>query len=340
MTVSEFDVVGIGNALVDVLAECDDAMLQQLGLKKGGMELIDESRADAIYTAMGQSTAMSGGSAANTIAGLASLGAKVAFIGRVRNDALGKIFQHDMRQGVGAEFANIPQETGAATGRCLINVTPDAERTMATFLGAASDLSVADIDEAIVARGKILYLEGYLYDRDAAKQAFAHASDIAHRHGRKVALSLSDSFCVQRHHADFLALVRGHVDILFANESEICALYAPKTLDEAIEAVKADTELAVITLGAKGSLVVHHGQITRIAAEKIPAVIDTTGAGDAYAAGFLFGLSRGMDMASCGRVAAIAAGSVLGHYGARPLHPLQELLREKMPAATAPQPKP
>jgi len=321
----ELDVVGVGNAIVDVLAQANDDFLTRHGLTKGSMTLIDEARATQLYESMGPGLEASGGSAANTMAGVASFGGTPAYIGRVCNDQLGEIFSHDMRaSGIG--FAVPPASGGPATARCLILVTPDAQRTMNTYLGACVNLGPEDIDEALVRRGKILYLEGYLWDKPKAKEAFIKAARVASAAGRKVALSLSDSFCVSRHRDSFRELVAHHVDVLFANESEIKALYETSSFDAAARLVRAETKLAVLTRGAQGSLLLSPEEQVEIAAEPIDRVIDTTGAGDMYAAGVLYGLTHGESLARAGRRGSLAAAEVIGHYGARPETSLKELL--------------
>jgi sugar/nucleoside kinase (ribokinase family) len=319
----ELDVVGVGNAIVDVLAQASDDFLTRHGLTKGSMLLIDEARATQLYASMGPGLEASGGSAANTMAGVASFGGKPAYIGRVCNDQLGEIFSHDMRAS-GITFA-VPPAAGPATARCLILVTPDGQRTMNTYLGACVNLGPEDIDEALVRRGKVLYLEGYLWDKPKAKEAFIKAARTAVAAGRKVALSLSDSFCVSRHRDSFRELVAHHVDVLFATESEIKALYET-SFDEAARLARAETKLAVLTRGARGSLLLSAEQHVEIAAEPIDRVIDTTGAGDMYAAGVLFGITHGESLAHAGRRGSLAAAEVIGHYGARPERKLSDLV--------------
>ena len=319
------DVTGIGNAIVDVLAHADEAALARAGLVKGAMALIDEARARELYAGMGQAVEVSGGSAANTVAGLASLGGRAAYIGKVRDDQLGEVFAHDMRA-VGVHFDTAPSRDGASTARCLVMVTPDAQRTMATFLGACLGLGPSDIDEALIARSQVTYLEGYLWDPPAAKEAFLKASAIAQRAGKKTALSLSDPFCVERHRAEFLELVQRHVDILFANEREICALYQCERLDDALAAVRGKCELSVVTRSEHGSLVFAGDETVTVPVVPVPAVVDTTGAGDLYAAGFLYGYTHGRSLSECGRLGALCAAEVISHVGARPERTLRELL--------------
>lgn len=320
----EVDVVGIGNALVDVLSQATDDALAKLGLTKGTMHLIDEARAAALYDAMGPGVEISGGSAANTIVGVASLGGRAHYVGKVRDDQLGQVFSHDLRStGVGYDIP--PAKSGPPTGRCLIMVTPDAQRTLNTFLGASVQLGAEDIDAKLVARGRILYLEGYLFDPPRAQQAFREAARLAHAAGRKVALTLSDPFCVDRHRAAFLDLVEHHVDIVLANEAEICSLYEVKDFDAALARVRGHCEIAALTRSEQGSVIVADGQVHRVAAHPVSTLVDTTGAGDLYAAGFLFGLSRGRDLPTCGRLGSLAAAEVISHVGARPMVPLVTL---------------
>jgi sugar/nucleoside kinase (ribokinase family) len=319
------DVVAVGNALVDVLSPTSDEFLAERGLYKGATALIDANQADALYERMGPGTEMSGGSAANTAVGIASLGGRSAFVGRVRDDLLGRVFAHDIRA-AGVSFDTPPATAGDPTGRCLILVTPDAERTMNTFLGAAAQLHPDDVSPALIAETAVVYLEGFLFDQPDAKAAFRHAARAAHGAGRRVALSLSDVFCVERHRADFLALVEHDVDLLFANEAEICALFRVPTLDDATEAAIRHCEVAALTRGAKGSVVVSRDGVLEVPVHPVPGgVVDTTGAGDLYASGFLFAFTRGHDLARCGRVGALAASEVISHLGARPAQPLADL---------------
>ena len=322
----ELDVVGIGNALVDVLSHADEAFLARQSLVKGTMLLVDEPRARELYEAMGPGVEMSGGSAANTVVGVASFGARAHYVGKVRDDQLGEVFGHDLRAtGVGYDT---PRATdGPPTGRCLILVTPDAQRTMGTFLGASVRLGPRDIDQGLIARAKILYLEGYLFDPPEAQQAFRAAAAIAHAAGRKVSLTLSDPFCVGRHRKAFLDLVEHHVDILFANEEEITSLFDAASFDEAVETVRGACEIAALTRSEKGSVVVTADQTIEVAAHPVAQVVDSTGAGDLYAAGFLYGWSQDMDLADCGRLGSMAAAAVIGHTGARPGLSLDQLLR-------------
>jgi len=320
----ELDVIGIGNALVDVLSHAEEDQVTRQGLVKGTMHLVDEARVRTLYEAMGPGVEMSGGSAANTVVGVASFGGRAHYVGKVRDDQLGEVFGHDLRAtGVGYDT---PRATsGPPTGRCLILVTPDAQRTMSTFLGASVGLGPADVDRGLVARGKILYLEGYLFDPPDAQEAFRAAAAIAHAAGRKVALTLSDPFCVERHRAAFLDLVQHHVDILFANEAEICALYQVRDFDAAVSHVRGHCELAALTRSAKGSVLVQGNRLHVVQAHPVDAVVDTTGAGDLYASGVLYGLAQGLDLPTCGRLGSLAAAEVIAHVGARPMVPLTEL---------------
>ncbi len=322
-----YDVVGIGNAIVDIIARCDEGFLTKHDLSKGFMRLIDAHEAARLYEAMGPAIERSGGSAANTIAGLASFGAKCGFIGRVAADQFGGIFRHDIRsQGVAYETA--PATEGAPTARCLILVTPDGERTMNTFLGASVGFTPEDLDAAMLGAARIVYLEGYLFDKDEAKAAFRQAAKEAKKAGAKVALSLSDAFCVDRHRADFQAFVREGADIVFANEKEITSLYAVNSFEEAADAALQNCEMAVLTRSEAGSVIVAAGETTEIAAWPVQEVVDVTGAGDLYAAGFLYGLTRGASLAECGRLGSLAAAEVIGHIGARPETPLRKLAKE------------
>jgi sugar/nucleoside kinase (ribokinase family) len=320
MQMTELDVVGIGNAIVDIIAHADEAFLARHGMQKGGMTLIDETRAEALYLEMGPAIQLSGGSAGNTIAGLASLGARTGYIGKVKEDALGHIFHHDI-SAAGVKFPTRAATEGPATARCLIFVTPDAQRTMNTYLGACVNLSVDDVDEELIRAAKITYLEGYLYDPPHAKAAFHRAAEIAHAAGRKVALSLSDSFCVNRYRDEFRDLTRLHIDYLFANEHEITVLFETN-LEDALSRIVNEVEVAAVTCGATGSVIVTKSERQHIDAAPVSQVIDTTGAGDLYAAGFLFGLARNLPLAECGRLASLAAAEIISHYGGRPETPL------------------
>jgi sugar/nucleoside kinase (ribokinase family) len=319
------DVVGIGNALVDVIAHHGDPFIGANGLEKGAMTLIDPDRALSLYAAMGSGVEMSGGSAANTMCGVASFGGRAAYIGKIADDQLGEVFAHDLRA-VGVRFGQPLSQVGVPTGRCLIVVTPDAQRTMNTCLGISELLGPDDVDEELVASAKVLYMEGYLWDKPEAMAAYRKAARIAHANGGTVSLTLSDSFCVERHHDAFLDLVEHEVDLLFANELELCTLYRTSRVADAFAEVARHCELAAVTLGAQGSVIVEHdGTITEVPVEPVKEVLDTTGAGDLYASGFLFGYTQGMNPAQCGRLGSIAAAEVIGHVGARPLVPLARL---------------
>lgn len=322
---AEYDVLGIGNAIVDVLAQSDDAFLDEHGLPKGSMTLVDSARAEALYDRMGPGVEVSGGSVANSVAGVASLGGRVAYIGKVRDDELGRIFAHDIRA-AGVAFTTPPAADGPATARCLILVTRDAQRTMSTYLGACTGLGPDDVDRELVAASAVTYLEGYLWDPPRAKQAFRVAMDAAHAAGRQVALSLSDAFCVERHRDEFRELVDGSVDILFANRDEITALYETPDLDGAVAAVRGRCDVAVLTRSEQGSLVVTADAVHEVPAEPVARPIDTTGAGDLFAAGFLHGLTHGAPLAECARLGSVAAAEVISHYGARPETRLADLV--------------
>jgi len=325
MAAVKYDVLGIGNAIFDVLVQTDEAFLAQHQMTKGSMALIDESRAAAIYSAMGPSTEMSGGSAANTIVGLAGFGARAAYVGKVKDDQIGRLYTHDIRAAQVA-FDTPAASGGPATGCSYILVTPDGERTMNTYLGAAQDLTPADIDPEQITASGIVYLEGYLWDPKNAKDAFLKASQIAHGANRKVALTLSDSFCVDRYRDEFLQLMRsGTVDIVFANESELHALYQTADFDTALGALRKDVGLGVVTRSEKGCVVIEGGLTTPVPASPIEQLVDTTGAGDLFAAGFLFGLVRGASHTDAGRLGALAAAEVIQHVGARPQVSLKQL---------------
>ena len=322
---TRFDVLTIGNALVDVLAYADDDFVTRTGIERGAMTMVDEARSDEIYAEMGPATEISGGSAANTASGVASFGGRAAYIGRVSDDAFGKVFSHDLRS-VGVHFETPLAVTGSPTGRCLVIVTPDAERTLCTFLGAGAELDESYIDEAVVASAAVTYLEGYVWDPPAAKEAVRRAAAIAHRADRLVALTLSDPFCVERHREEFLELIERDIDILFANEHEVTMLYEVDTFDEALHRVRGHCAIAALTRGPQGSVIVAGDDIHVIDAPPVD-VIDTTGAGDLYAAGFLYGLTHGHELATCGRLASLAAAEVISHLGARPAEVLAELAR-------------
>ncbi len=324
MTAPNYDILGIGNAIVDVVAAVEDQFLSRHDMHKGAMMLVDAASAEAIYRAMPPARESSGGSAANTCAVAANLGARVAYLGKVAGDQLGDVFRHDIKA-AGVHFPSAELVGGAPTARCMILVTPDGQRTMNTFLGACVTLGEADIDEALVASAAVTYLEGYLFDPPAAQAAFYKAARAAHAAGRQVALSLSDAFCVDRHRAAFRELVAGHVDILFANETEITSLYEESTFEAAAEAARRDVALAALTRSEAGSLILRGTETVAVAAEPTK-LVDTTGAGDAYAAGFLAGLTAGKSLPACGRMGSIAAAEIISHYGARPEADLRELV--------------
>jgi len=319
-----YDVAAIGNAIVDVIAPADETFLTREALAKGSMTLIDQPRAETLYAAMAPGVEMSGGSAGNTIAGLASFGGRAAFVGKVAADALGDIYAHDMRA-MGAHFGTTPLNGGAATGRCLINVTPDGERTMNTFLGAAGELTADDVDVVLIEASKTVYLEGYLFDPMEARRAFAKAAALAHGAGRKIALTLSDAFVVERHREALLGFIETQVDVLFANEVEICSLMQTDDFGQAAIAVQDKVRIAALTRGAKGSVVIYPGGVQAVPADAVDKVVDTTGAGDQYAAGFLLGLAQDRPLDVCARLGAVAAAEVIGHYGPRPNVSLRDL---------------
>lgn len=324
---ASFDVCGIGNAIVDIIAESDEAFLKTHRIPKGVMTLVDEARADFLYGRIGPAIEMSGGSVANTIAGIAEFGGKPAYIGKVRNDQLGTIFRHDLRA-IGVHFATPPMTEGPATARCLILVTPDAQRSMNTYLGACVEMTEADIDCEVVRNAAVTYLEGYLFDKPAAQSALRFAAQTAHAAHRLVALSLSDPFCVDRHRSAFRELVRKDVDILFANEHEIMSLYQTESFEEAMTLAHADCRIVAGTRSAAGAIVVSNGEALKIAAEPVAHVVDTTGAGDLFAAGFLYGLTHGHDLGTSGRLGALAAAEIISHYGPRPQHSLKDFVRQ------------
>jgi len=317
MTEIRFDVLGVGNAIVDVLARVDDAFVETHGLAKDAMLLIDEARAVELYAAMPPGQEISGGSAANTLAGVASLGARGAYIGKVAKDQLGEVFAHDLRA-AGVDYDTAPLEGGPATARCLIAVPPDARRAMNTFLGASALLADDDIDPELVKASTVTFLEGYLFDRPEAKTAFVRAAEIAQANDRRVALTLSDIFCVERHRDSFRQLVKNHIDVLFANEAELKSLYQVDDFDAALAAVRAETRVAAVTRSEKGAVIVSGDTEVRVPAGDVAEVSDTTGAGDLFAAGFLSAYARGMDLESCGRFGVIAASEIISHIGARP----------------------
>jgi fructokinase len=324
MTAPTLDILGIGNAILDVQARAADEFLSAQGMVRGSMALIDAERAEALYGAMGPASESSGGSAGNTCAAAAALGARVGFLGKVADDALGRVFAHDIRA-AGVTFPTAPLSGGAPTARCLILVSPDGQRTMNTFLGACVSLTEADLDETLLAGAAVTYLEGYLYDPPAAQAAFHRAAQLSHAAGHQVAISLSDAFCVGRHRAAFRDFVANQADIVFANETELLSLYETEDLEEAIEAIRAEVRIAAITRGAHGSIVVAGAETHRIAAQPTK-VVDTTGAGDAYAAGFLAALTQGHALPECGRWGSVAAAEAISHFGARPQADLKALV--------------
>ncbi len=328
------DVTGLGNAIVDVLGQVSDAFLTENDLTKGTMALIDEARAAELYARMGQCVEISGGSCANTMVGIASLGGRAAYIGKVRNDALGDAFTADIRR-AGVRFNVTPLTSGPTTARCLIAVSPDAQRTMSTFLGASRELGPDAIDEDLIRGSQIVYMEGYLWDPPAAKEAFLKASRVAELAGRKSALTLSDPFCVERHRTELLKLVDENVDILFANEVEICALYQVGTFEEAERAVRGRCEIAVLTRSERGSVIVTKDESIRVPVSPVSKVVDTTGAGDLYAAGFLYGITQGTSLARAGELGAICAAEVISHVGARPEASLSALVAGSAQRAAA-----
>ena len=328
MSEPKFGVVAVGNALVDIISQVDDAFISEQaaehGMEKGAMTLVDQDRALQLNTQMPEGTQTSGGSAANTMAGFASFGGQGGFIGKVADDELGQTFQHDIRS-LGLQFDTEPLAMGSKTGRCMILVTPDAERTMNTFLGASVELDANDVDAELIANAQVTYLEGYLFDRDQAKAAFVAAAEAAHEAGHRVALTLSDPFCVDRHRSDFLRLVESHIDILFANEEEIKSLYIQEDFDDAKSAISKHVEIAVLTRGAQGAVVVAGDEEYTISAAPVAEVVDTTGAGDQFAAGFLYGFTEGLGLKEAGKLGALAAGEVISHIGPRPLVSLSDL---------------
>jgi sugar/nucleoside kinase (ribokinase family) len=323
-----YDVAAIGNAIVDVIAPADDAFLAGNGLEKGSMMLVDPARSAELYGKMSAAVEASGGSAANSIAGLASFGGRGAFMGKVANDKLGEVFAHDMRA-IGARFENQPLVGGPGTAVSMINVTPDAQRTMCTYLGASVEFSDEDVETDVVQAAKIVYLEGYLFDAEAARRAFAKAAGLAHGAGRMIALTLSDSFMVERHRAALMGFTETQVDLLFANEAEVCSLFETADFDAAVELLRPKVKLAAITCGAAGSVILSQGERLSVKAEPVQKVVDTTGAGDQYAAGFMFGLSRGRPLQQCGQLGSLAAAEVISHYGPRPQVSLKDLAAAK-----------
>ncbi|MDB5460549.1 MAG: carbohydrate kinase [Caulobacteraceae bacterium] len=319
-----YDVAAIGNAIVDVISPSSEDFLAEEGLVKGSMALIDDAQAVSLYGRMTAGIEASGGSAANTVAGVASLGGRAAYLGKVADDQLGQVFVHDINA-IGVKFDVAPLAGGPATARCLINVTPDGQRTMSTYLGASIHLTPEDIDAAVIESAKIIYLEGYLFDPSDARRAFAKAAGIARASERLIALTLSDSFVVHRHREALLGFIDSEVDILLANEAELTALFETSSFDTAVRSLRGRAKLAAVTRGERGSTVIAGDQIHDIAAVPVEKVVDTTGAGDQYAAGFLFGLAKGRPLDMCGRLGSIAAAEVISHYGPRPQVSLQDL---------------
>lgn len=325
----KYDVCGVGNAIVDLIAPASEAFLAEHNIAKGAMTLIfDEAQVEKLHSSMAAAKTVSGGSGANTIAGIASLGGQAAYIGKVANDDLGDLFTKEINE-IGVAFDTARHIGGPATARCMINVTPDGQRSMCTYLGCSPLMESVDLDEAKIGASKILFLEGYLFDREEAKAAFVSAAEIAKKHGRKVALTLSDLFCVSRHKDSFLQLVKNHIDILFANESEILALYDVEDFDEAVSRATADCEIVALTRSEKGSVIAGFGEVIKIAAEPITKVVDTTGAGDLYAAGVLFGLATGRELETCGKLGSMCAFEIISHYGPRPEQNLADMARER-----------
>ncbi|MDC7676126.1 adenosine kinase [Asticcacaulis machinosus] len=319
-----YDVTAVGHAIVDVLAPADDAFLTAQNLAKGAMTLIDQDRALSLYGVMAQAELASGGSAGNTIAGAASLGGKCGYIGKVADDELGKVFRHDMKA-QGVQFDTSVLTDGSATGRCLINITPDAQRTMATFLGAAAKVGPADVDAALIQASNIVYLEGYLFDTPSGREAFVKASELARAAGRKTAITMSDRFVVDRWRADLLPFIDQHIDIVFANEDELLAMYETEDFFAAQSALRAKVDLAFVTRSDQGSVILTKDDTVLVPVFDVDTLVDTTGAGDQYAAGAMFGLSRGLDLYTCGRLGAMAAAEVISHYGPRPLVSLKDM---------------
>jgi sugar/nucleoside kinase (ribokinase family) len=325
---ASFDVCAIGNAIVDIIADSDDAFLSVHEIAKGSMTLIDEERADFLYARIGPAVETSGGSAANTAAGIAAFGGTPTYIGKVKDDQFGKIFRHDLKT-LGVHFATPPLSEGPATARCLILVTPDAQRSMNTYLGACVELTVADIDPAPIRGAQITYLEGYLFDKPTAQAAFLEAAKIAHAADRQLALTLSDPFCVERHRGAFQELVQNEVDILLANELELMALYQAPTFEAALKAAREKCKIVVGTRSEKGAVIANNSETIVVSAEPVTHVVDTTGAGDLFAAGFLYGLTHGHDLAVSARLGALASAEVISHYGPRPRRALKEIVKEK-----------
>ncbi len=325
MTKKPYHVVAIGNAIVDVLAFADDAFIAKQEMRKGTMQLIDAPRAESLYGAMGQAAEVSGGSAANTLAGMADLGAKTAFIGKVNKDELGRIFRHDMNA-IGVEFKTPDATNGVVTARCLIVVTPDGQRTMNTFLGAAGEIHKDDVDTKLISNAQIFYGEGYMWDLDVTKTALRHAFATAKAAGTKIAFTLSDVFCVERSREDYLAMIRDDFDILFCNHDEAMALYPGKSFEQVLDLLQGQCEVIAVTCGSKGSIILTKDERIKVDAIWVHEVVDTTGAGDLYAAGFLYGFTHGMKLAECGKLGSACASEIIKHLGARAQKPLKRLL--------------
>lgn len=324
-----YDVVGIGNAIVDVLAKVGDGFLIERNLPKGGMTLLEAKAAGEIYAEVIPEREMSGGSAANTVAGIASLGGAPAFIGKVHDDELGQNFKRDIGA-AGIDFFTTPLNEGPSTGRSIVLVTPDAERSMFTYLGASKKLSTNDIDENVIKSAKVIYLEGYLWDSYSAEKAMLKACKLAQKYNRKIAFSLSDKSCIERHREEFIKIIKKYVDILFCNEEEFKTLFQIEDFYKGLELIKSYVEIAAITRNANGSVVVNGRTITFVEAEKVENVVDSTGAGDLYAAGFLFGLNEGRSLGTCAMIGSIAAAEIISHYGARPEVSLRGFVRNKL----------
>ena len=329
MITTEHDVVGIGNAIVDVITQTDDAFIREHALTKGTMAIIDAAVAEELYRKKGSSIEISGGSAANTMAGIAGLGGRVAFVGKVGNDQLGDVFRHNICA-TGLNFETVPNTNDIPTARCFIFVTPDGERTMQTYLGACAELQPEDVDAKLIANSMVTYLEGYLWDPPGAKKALVKAADVAAKAGQIVSLSLSDPFCVTRHREELLGFVQHRVNILFANEEEIQSLYLVETFDQAVRECRDLCDVVVLTRGSVGSVIISSDNTYVINAEPVERVVDTTGAGDAYAAGFLYGYTQGRDLSACARMGGICAGEIITHYGAQSEQDLSKLIRETL----------
>ncbi|UTP39682.1 adenosine kinase [Phenylobacterium sp. LH3H17] len=323
-----YDVAAIGNAIVDVIAPATDEFLREQAMDKGAMMLVDEVRSAALYSAMAPGLEASGGSAGNTIAGIASFGGRAAFLGKVADDQLGEVFTHDMRA-IGAHFDTPPLVNGKATAVSMINVTPDGERTMSTFLGASTEFAPDDIDPVVIEGAKIVYLEGYLFDAEAARHAFAKAAGLARASGRMIAITLSDGFVVERHREALLGFLETQVDLVFANDTEITALFQTDDFDSAVDQLRGKVKIAAVTRGAQGSVITAGGETFTVDVFPVEKVVDTTGAGDQYAAGFMYGLATGRPLNVCGQLGSLAAAEVISHYGPRPLVSLKDLAAAK-----------